>query len=595
MKVKRFFTILLFWLTLISLVGQTYQAPKLVCVKRSGLDTKLTWIPQTESCGSFIKYYIHHSNSKNGPYKIIDSISNYNSTTFTHTPNTYPPVSYYYISTLYNCPGVSAHSDTFSNDFLPKPELLSISIENNKPVYTWTPLSSHIEVHGYKAFIQGNRIAGQVTGRDSFSLIDTLFSGSTGPYSGGIASVDACDDSFLNNNPSFQQTSSFLSLGSNPCGNSINLNWTKYLGWNASDEVKEYQILLTKNSESEKTIGVNDPSVLAYVFSDYIFGDTINLRIRAIHPTNSAVYSHSNSFYLIARKSEEPEAFNILSASYINNYQVKISWYCDPSTRPKSFHLRQIKSSNHEVVRKVSNIKFYAEGNGYFHAFDDNGNSEFLTDYQLEMEDSCNNRFESTIVSTNFLEVEQIGAYKNDLRWPQQFFPDSLKHSIRSRELYFTLDGQNFSKLTDLATSDKSYRHDMSNLVNSDANFCYKIRTRYAIDTSWHIEDTLHESWSQKECIALRTVLWMPNAFKVGGVTPTFKPKLVFFTSNDFSMKIFSRWGQEIFDTSDPNLGWNGLMKNGSAAPEDSYIYLVSYTGNDGVKVTKSGNFILFR
>lgn len=575
--------------------GQTYQAPKLICTKRSGLDTKLTWIPPVETCGSFIKYYIHHSNSIGGPYKIIDSIANFNRTTYTHTPVSFPPASFYFMSSAYNCAGTGLHSDTFSNNFLPRPDLLSISIENDRPVLNWIPISDRVEVNGYKGFIINNREVGKVIGRDSSRLIDTVFDITSGPYTGGIATIDACDDSFLNNNPSFQQTTCFLSLSANPCGNSINLSWTKYIGWTSSDEVKEYHILLTKNSDPEKVVNVNDSSVRAFVFSDYIYGDTIAIRIKAIHPTDPNIYSYSNRFYLIASKSEEPEIFRILSASYVNNYQVKVSWFCDPSTRPKAFHIRQIKSTNNQLIRKVDNIKFYAEGKGYYYAFDDNGNSEFRTNYLIEMEDSCNNKFQSGQINTNFLKVEQIGAYKNDITWPEKLFPDSILYKITSRELYFTTDGSNFNKIAEMGPTDKLFRHEMTNLLQTNANFCYKLLTHYILDTSWHIHDTIQQAWSQKECIALRTVLWMPNAFKVGGVTPTFKPKLVFFTSNDFNMKIFNRWGQEIFETNDPYLGWNGTMKNGSQAAEESYIYIVSYTGNDGVVVTKTGNFILFR
>jgi hypothetical protein len=117
--------------------GQNYLSPKLICVKRSGLDTKLTWIAPNETCGPFQKYYIHHSNSKGGPYKIIDSISNYSRTTYTHSPVAFPPISYYYMSSSYNCPGkTSLFSDSFSNDFLPKPNLLSISYIHGRPYPT---------------------------------------------------------------------------------------------------------------------------------------------------------------------------------------------------------------------------------------------------------------------------------------------------------------------------------------------------------------------------------------------------------------------------------------------------------------------------
>ena len=59
---------------------------------------------------------------------------------------------------------------------------------------------------------------------------------------------------------------------------------------------------------------------------------------------------------------------------------------------------------------------------------------------------------------------------------------------------------------------------------------------------------------------------------------------------DDFEMQIFNRWGELIFQTNDPNEGWNGRKNNsGLLLPKDVYVVRVSYTGPRGEKVELKG------
>jgi gliding motility-associated-like protein len=59
---------------------------------------------------------------------------------------------------------------------------------------------------------------------------------------------------------------------------------------------------------------------------------------------------------------------------------------------------------------------------------------------------------------------------------------------------------------------------------------------------------------------------------------------------------VFNRWGQQVFSTFDPNIGWNGLVNNsGAECPQDVYIYQVNATSFNGKKYTYSGSITLLR
>jgi gliding motility-associated-like protein len=73
--------------------------------------------------------------------------------------------------------------------------------------------------------------------------------------------------------------------------------------------------------------------------------------------------------------------------------------------------------------------------------------------------------------------------------------------------------------------------------------------------------------------------LYMPNSFTPDGneYNQYFGP--VFNESVDlvnFNMKIYNRWGQLIFDTNDPNKGWDGSF-NGKLVPTGGYTWVLTF------------------
>jgi gliding motility-associated-like protein len=64
----------------------------------------------------------------------------------------------------------------------------------------------------------------------------------------------------------------------------------------------------------------------------------------------------------------------------------------------------------------------------------------------------------------------------------------------------------------------------------------------------------------------------------------------------DYRMQLFSRWGNPIFISTDPLIGWDGSIgRNNELAPMDTYVYLISYTDNKGEKQYFSGTVLLMR
>ncbi len=567
--------------------------PIIKCVQRNTSLNTITWQNPIVPCGPIDKTYVYVSTSPSGPFILLDS-SNTNS--YIHTPIVQGNTYYYCLVAKYNCPSpLSGFSDTFQDTRIPGPNLRSISIENGNIVYSWDPIPNRKEIYGYPIIIPSTILDTVLTRTLSTTYIDINYNPSSGPYQGAIAAMDSCGG--INGRSGFfYQITSFLSINSNPCNGTINLSWTKYKGWDATDQTGGYEILVTKNQDPEKVIVKVTQDVTAFIYSDFVFGDTITIRVRAIHPTDINIVSHTNSYTIISKKAVKPEIFHGISASYLNNNQVKISWYMDKASRPKSFTLHPYNLKTRTILPKIENAPFFKDDQGRYFAIDNQASSSVAIRYAIKMIDSCFNEYDGVPVATCYLNAEQIGQYRNELKWKEDFFPDSVAYTILSRVLEYSTDGGvQFNSVPEYDGLSLSFKHDLRYLANNFGRMCYRLRLTYKIDTASEVRDSIREIYSQTACLALRTILWVPTAFKVDGVTPQFKPMLIFHSSSDFEMKIFTRWGQEVFQTKDHNQGWNGIFQNGTRAPEDNYMYIIRYTGNDGVEVTKTGNFVLLR
>lgn len=86
----------------------------------------------------------------------------------------------------------------------------------------------------------------------------------------------------------------------------------------------------------------------------------------------------------------------------------------------------------------------------------------------------------------------------------------------------------------------------------------------------------------------------IPNAFSPNG-----DMKNDFFNYSDGSLRVtkllvFSRWGQLVYNNTDPANGWNGFV-NGSPGASDVYIYRMTYICGEGAPQEVSGTITLLR
>ncbi len=100
---------------------------------------------------------------------------------------------------------------------------------------------------------------------------------------------------------------------------------------------------------------------------------------------------------------------------------------------------------------------------------------------------------------------------------------------------------------------------------------------------------TASNTLNNVECTATATtqlnvrncnMIYIPNSFAPFGLNPIFKPMGEIKSARNYSFQIFNRWGQLIFETSDPEKGWDG-KHNGEYVQSGAYIYYLKFDNID--------------
>ncbi|MCB9327831.1 MAG: gliding motility-associated C-terminal domain-containing protein [Lewinellaceae bacterium] len=144
-----------------------------------------------------------------------------------------------------------------------------------------------------------------------------------------------------------------------------------------------------------------------------------------------------------------------------------------------------------------------------------------------------------------------------------------------SYKLYFAKDSSNFSLLaTDINI--KEYIHYPQ---DGSLSGCYYVTA---------IDSIGNESASSDIVCAFNCPLYeLPNTFTPNGdgFNDLFVPRLNRFIAKvDF--KVYNQWGNLVFETTDPNLNWNGHDLKGNKLPDDVYYYTcrVYYDTIEGIE-----------
>jgi len=140
-----------------------------------------------------------------------------------------------------------------------------------------------------------------------------------------------------------------------------------------------------------------------------------------------------------------------------------------------------------------------------------------------------------------------------------------------------------FGGLGSLSSSDPTFtfledkrKHNVT-LIVTDVNGCKDSITKTVIITGEH-------------------AVYIPNAFSPdgNGENDIFKPQGFGISNNDYSLRIYNRWGELMFETENFDNGWNGTYK-AKDVPLGTYLWQLSYMDINEVVYQKTGKITVLR
>lgn len=383
------------------------------------------------------------------------------------------------------------------------------------------------------------------------------------------------------------ETHCSVEITAKPDINKAIISWNHYKGW---DSIRRYEIYRQdiKNPLVYNFLNTVPGTVAIYEDTNIICYTTHTYRVKAIEQGGDLQESWSDTSSATPIYVPNVPSNELISATVIDNKNVQVDWGDVPGTKIKYFYLE--KSENGNTYTPVGgpfspNTFTYKDEN-----VDVNRTSYY---YRTQIEDSCGDMgLYSNIGKTILLKVDTSFNARPRLKWNPYL---DWKEGVR----YYDIERKNpdgtFTLIDRTNTGNQLEYIDEITDLNSLPHYCYRVIAHrngpgFDPDKNMHITST-----SNEDCVKVSSTIWVPNVFTPFGtdsLNDLFDIKGTYIVK--YKLKIFNRWGEELFESNDLKHKWDGKYK-GEKCPMEVYIYQLEATGVDGFFTYKKGFVTILR
>lgn len=560
--------------------GAQVQIPELDCVKG---DT-LVWTLQPEPCGDFLALDIYYATDRMGPYTLINSIMDEMVDFFVH--NVTAPLRFYYLIARYDCPdGTSMPSDTLNNRPPDPVRLNFITVENGGVRLDWQPSNSP-QTEAYIIY----RVTNQGT-----VPIDTIFNGTSyfdvnsNPDDLSefyyVLAMDACE---TRGGFDIAHNTVFVEVNQDECTREAYLSWNDYNFWpNGYDD---WEILVSIDGASPVLAGTSPADETEFTYQGLEDSRQYCFTIQ-VTETGTGNVSLSNEVCFTASVIDPNPGICMQMVNTDNQNAITIDYDFPNPTRPNLEYIRILRGTSPTDITTVIYDQQMPDvfQTPYTFTDPDIDASRQVVYYQIETLDLCGDFVRSNVISNLALTGQALPGRQNQLNWNAFYFEDS---AFDRYELY-RLEGSTRQFISSATEMDSAYIDQISGPSVGSTVFCYQLIAVSNADCDDSGVERQHVS--NIHCVEQNSTILAPNAFVVGGVNNFFKPVILYPESiNDYHIKIYDRYGGVVFESSDPDQGWDG-RKNGKGLPLGVYHYIILATQNNGRVIEETGAVALIR
>lgn len=545
----------------------------------------LRWDLPMPVCSPFEAYEIYVSNTLDGPYTLLTSVTNPAQTQFVHANPTNED-RYYYMLTDCDLPGqVSLNSDTISNLQPADAPMQFVSVSGDDVLLSWDPSPSP-EVYGYLIYrlVGGNVIP-----------IDTVFGGTTytdTTASPGIRSeiyyvlaLDPCGNTSIFQNP---HSTTYLTRFSEVCSRSIRLQWNRYQNW--PDGIAEQRIWVSTNGGAFELAGTVPTQDSIYFYPGIGDGEEYCFYIESV-AAGSGFSSRSNEVCITAAIIQPPRDLAIWQVDVEPGGAVRVDYVWNDDAEVQSGHLLWLlEGSDDPTFIPLPIAMPLVLDNSVLHPDAPSGEGSIL--YELAVLDACDSTTLSNQASTLFTEAVAVSSENlNRITW------SALAHegaTATAYELYRILPGASAALLGSFPAGQFTFDDPVEPAIAALGAICYYVQAIGTVSLPNGEQRSIRPR-SNVACAEQPIRVYVPNALVPQGVNREFKPVIAFGTAATYQLRIYDRYGKVIFESTDPDTGWTGRTSNGRDAPPATYVYTILIVQPNGNTENLQGTVTLLR
>ncbi len=405
-----------------------------------------------------------------------------------------------------------------------------------------------------------------------------------------IAAIDSCG---LTQGAVSTHCTMYLTRTFDPCEGEVSLTWTPYEGW--ANGVSKYEVYMSENNGPFIMKGEIQGSDTSYMIGNISAINSYAFYVVATDGSGSEI-SNSNLLGTKFQFADKPSFIRLRSASIVSADSIEVRMLADRKAPFKRIELYR----SHSEEGPFKHIRNYIPPNAvdsYLVVHDTQLlEGQLQAFYYAIIVDECDKPIvKSGVVRTIFLEARgDKYSFETDLDWSNALFTDT------SRELqpvYFAYYGTNGALNDDFILSTKevtAYKHQFEADAISSDEFCYQVKLVQQPTLTYGRPDT---SYSNMECFSFEPEFEIPTAFtpNTDGLNEIWKPEIIYGEAGtSYQLDVYDQWGKIIFQSSDPNAGWDGQI-DGRQAPVGSYIYKLKVITFRGSAINSQGYFSLIR
>jgi len=425
-----------------------------------------------------------------------------------------------------------------------------------------------------------------VFGINNTQFSDLLSNTSSGPECYLLSAIDTCY-SGVPPSPNTSPTGSvcnctiFLSPAAYTlCDTSIDFSWSAYTGWSSS--VDYYVLMHSLDGINFTPVDTVNGSTLAGIHAFTSISSGIHY-YGVVAYSNSGVTSASNIQSINITYPSPPSINYITSVSVNSSKDIDITVRSEATLVPHKYILQRKNlyapfnwEYHMDITQSATNIVFTDT---------DVNSDDVIYDYRVVVQNPCGYYLDTTNTGRNIrLRGENRSEFLlNNINWSVY---EDWENGVMEYLVLRSVDGGAETQAYSANSTNLAFSDDLEPFLSSKGQFCYRIQAN-SEPISYFPNETF-SSYSNEKCLDQEPLIWIPNAMMIHGENNLFFPVISFADTSIYTLNIFSRWGDYVFETDKLSDKWDGQM-NGDYVHENAYVYYITVKDGRGVLHERRG------